>query len=294
MGEHVRGIFFYLPVMLTDLFPWSLFIPLALFWAFRQRSNRVVRLLLICIAAIVVFFSLSGTKEDLYILPIVPAEAALIGAVIAGSFDRLTTANSARWFSVATAVVLFLTGAVGLWVFAISHRYSLQGASLVAVVAVIGGAVALVAGARRQIFAAASTVAGTLVVILWCVVLSVLPDFERYKPVRPFADIIRSRASVGGIVGYYGFALPSMVYYLHRPIMEVVLSDHLRATFYSTSDVHFVMPEAAYEAVKERLPVRTYVLARQPMFDLRPRNFLQGSELPQFVLISNRSGDAAK
>jgi hypothetical protein len=30
------------------------------------------------------------------------------------------------------------------------------------------------------------------------------------------------------------------------------------------------------------------VLARQRMFDLRPKNFLEGSELPQFVLVSNR------
>jgi hypothetical protein len=29
------------------------------------------------------------------------------------------------------------------------------------------------------------------------------------------------------------------------------------------------------------------------MFDLRPKTFLGGGELPQFVLISNRPGDSA-
>jgi hypothetical protein len=29
------------------------------------------------------------------------------------------------------------------------------------------------------------------------------------------------------------------------------------------------------------------------MFDLRPRNFLEGSELPPFVLVSNRPGDGS-
>jgi len=135
---------------------------------------------------------------------------------------------------------------------------------------------------------AAAVVAGTLVVISWCVVLCVLPDLERYKRVRPFSGIIRSRASVGAIVGYYKFALPSMVYYLNRPIMQVVLPDHLRAVFYSGSDIYFVMPEDEYENIKDRLPAKTFVLARQQMFDLRPKNFLTGSELPQFVLISNR------
>jgi len=125
-------------------------------------------------------------------------------------------------------------------------------------------------------------------VIGWCIVLCCLPAFERYKPVRPFAEIIRSRASVGAIVGSYKFALPSMVYYLHRPIMEVVIPEHLRAVFYSSSDVYFVMPEKEYTIIKERLPVATYVLARQQLFDLKPINFIEGSELPQFVLVSNR------
>ncbi len=94
--------------------------------------------------------------------------------------------------------------------------------------------------------------------------------------------------SAGGIVGYYRFALPSMVYYLNRPIMEVVHPDLLRAAFYSSTDVHFIMPARDYARLKSDLPVRTYVLARRPMFDLRPMNFVRGSELPEFVLVSNR------
>ena len=77
VGEQSRGMLFYIPVMLADLFPWSMMIPIALWWTWRhERQDRVARLLFVWIAAIVVFFSLSGTKEDLYILPIVPAEAA--------------------------------------------------------------------------------------------------------------------------------------------------------------------------------------------------------------------------
>lgn len=311
VGEQARGMLFYVPVMVADLFPWSLFLPIALWWAFREKSNQIVRLLLAWIAAIVVFFSLSGTKQEMYILPIVTAEAALIGGVIAaavrerdresfsqGSAEKdsrsLSLVRSVRWASVATGLALMLSGATAFWIFAVSHRYAVQGASAVAVVALTGAAGALVASRRRQIFAATAVVAGTLVVISWCVVLSLLPDFERYKPVRPFSDIIRSRASVGAIVGYYKFALPSMVYYLNRPVMEVVLPDHLRAVFYSGSDVYFVMPEADYQNIKDHLTVNTYVLARRQMFDLRAKNFLEGAELPQFVLVSNRPGTRAK
>jgi hypothetical protein len=158
----------------------------------------------------------------------------------------------------------------------------------VGVVALAGGLAGLVSVFRRRVFASVVTLAASLILIVWCVVLCTLPDFERYKPVRPFSDIIRGRASVGAIVGSYKFSLPSMVFYLHRPVMEVVLPDHLRAVFYSSSDVYFIMAEDEYNSIKDRLPVETFVLARQPMFDLKPKNFLDGSELPQFVLVSNR------
>jgi 4-amino-4-deoxy-L-arabinose transferase-like glycosyltransferase len=289
VGEQSRGTFFYLPVMMADLFPWTLLLPLALWWGFREAARSpVARLLLIWIAVIVVFFSMSSTKEDLYILPIVPAAGALIGALLAKAIDGAPIAVPVRWFTMAGAVVLLVTGAATIWLFAVARRYSLDGANIVGAVAVIGGLAALAAAFGRDLFAASAAMASSLVVICWCIVLCCLPAFERYKPVRPFAEIIRSRASVGAIVGSYKFALPSMVYYLHRPIMEVVIPEHLRAVFYSNSDVYFVMPEKEYEIVRERLPVQTYVLARRQLFDLKPINFIEGSELPQFVLISNR------
>ena len=289
VGEQSRGLLFYIPVMLADLFPWSLMIPLALWWAIRcHRRDRVARLLVVWIAVVVVFFSLSGTKEDLYILPIVTAEAALIGAMLATAVEDVAAIRPIAWSAAATAVLLLTTGSGALWFFAIVRRYALEGAAFVGAVAAVGGAVALVWLLRRNLLASVATIVTSLAVIAWCVVLCTLPDFERYKPVKPFSDIIRSRASIGAIVGSYRFSLPSMVFYLHRPVMEVVLPDHLRAVFYSSSDVYFIMAEDEYDSVKDRLPVDTYVLARQQMFDLKPRNFLEGSELPRFVLVSNR------
>ena len=288
IGEQSRGMLFYIPVMLADLFPWSLMIPVALWWAIRdERQDRVARLLAVWIAAIVVFFSLSGTKEDLYILPIVPAEAALIGAMLAKAIDsrpcrRGRRGQAQRPCSCSSpdrrhcGCSLWRIGTrwtARRW---LGRRPSLEGSAASSWLF------------RRKVFASVATIAASVVVIVWCIVLCTLPDFERYKPVKPFSDIIRSRASIGAIVGSYKFSLPSMVFYLHRPVMEVVLPDHLRAVFYSTSDVYFIMAEDEYNSIKDRLPVDTYVLARQQMFDLRPKNFLDGSELPQFVLVSNR------
>ena len=307
IGAQSRGLLFYIPVMLGDLFPWSLFIPVALWWGVRARAHPVARLLVMWVAVFVVFFSLSGTKEDLYILPIVTAEAALIGAMMSARAGRAGPPASeeeprlggavsdsvARWVSVGTGCLLAVAGAVLVWAFGVSHRYTLAGASAIGLVAAAGGVVAVIMADRRHVFGAVAAVAGALVVLSWSVVLVSLPDFERYKPVRPFADIIRSRASEKGIVGSYKSSLPSMVYYLNRPIVVLESPDELLETFSSTSDIHFVMPEAEYQRMKDRLSSPTYVLAHRRLFDIRPKNFLDGSELPELVLISNRPGTAA-
>ncbi len=289
VGEQSRGMLFYIPVVFADLLPWSMLIPLAFWWAIRERAqDRVARLLVVWIATIVVFFSLSGTKEDLYILPIVAAEAALIGGLLARAIEGDPVRRPASWGVAVMSVVLFGVGVAMVWAFAVADRYALAGATFTGVVAAVGGVGALFWCLRRRVDGAIASVAGSLVVVSWCIVLCALPDFERYKPVRPFSEIIRTRASVGAIVGSYRFALPSMVFYLHRPVMEVVLPDHLRAVFHSTSDVYFIMAEDEYRGIRDRLPVNTYVLARQPMFDIKPKNFMDGSELRQFVLVSNR------
>lgn len=289
VGEQSRGVLFYIPVMLADLFPWSALIPLSLWWAVKyRRADPVFRLLVTWIVTIVVFFSFSGTKEDLYILPIVPAEAALIGAMLSTAVSDRVILRAASWGTAIAAVMLAAAGVGVFWFVAVAHRYALSGAELIGATAAVGGATALAFAARRNVAASGTALGASLALICWCIVVCALPDFERYKPVRPFSNVIRSRASVGAIVGSYRFALPSMVFYLDRPVMEVLRPDHLRAVFYSGSDVYFVMAEREYLDVKDRLPVPTYVLARQPMFDLKPKSFLDGSELPEFVLVSNR------
>src|SRR6185436_12243098 len=101
VGVQERGPFFYLKTLWSDMLPWSLCLP-AIVYAWRRdrrsgpdlsrsttvASAQVVRLrtlLLLWIAVTVVLFSMSQTKQDLYIFPIVAAVAALGGDWIARS-----------------------------------------------------------------------------------------------------------------------------------------------------------------------------------------------------------------
>ena len=48
------------------------------------------------------------------------------------------------------------------------------------------------------------------------------------------------------------------------------------------------MTETDYLAIRETLPVRTYVVDRRPWFDVTLRNVLAGTTLPEVFLVSNR------
>ena len=214
VGEQSRGLLFYLPVMLADLFPWSLLIPVALWWAVRQPpQDRVTRLLVVWISTIVAFFSLSGTKEDLYILPIVAAEAALIGAMLAAAVEGAPARRPAAWFTGATAALLLAAGVVTFWLFAVTHRYSLDGAAFVGLTAVFGGFGALALALRRLVFAAAATLASAAVVIdLVCRALhaarlralQTCPAVRRYHQIarqhRRHRRVVQIRASEHGLL----------------------------------------------------------------------------------------------
>jgi 4-amino-4-deoxy-L-arabinose transferase-like glycosyltransferase len=94
-------LWFYIPVVAYGLFPWSMFLPAALMapvqdaWR-RWRSGATIardeketgEMLFACWAlGVVIFFSLSMTKLQTYVLPAWPAMATLIGV----SLDRFIT-----------------------------------------------------------------------------------------------------------------------------------------------------------------------------------------------------------
>jgi len=92
------AFWFYAPVLLLGLFPWSLCLPLALYNQFRCAFGKAAlansdtrQLLVIWPALIFIFFSIPASKIVGYILPVVPPLALLIGEYI----DRKISAVSA-------------------------------------------------------------------------------------------------------------------------------------------------------------------------------------------------------
>jgi 4-amino-4-deoxy-L-arabinose transferase-like glycosyltransferase len=97
VGNHGQPFWYFGPVLLALLLPWTPLLPLALRRALYHDSGRLF--LLAWAALCLIFFSASANKLPSYILPLVPAAAALMGLALA------EVRNAAPWLA-ACAVLL--------------------------------------------------------------------------------------------------------------------------------------------------------------------------------------------
>ena len=287
VGQH-RPPWFYLPIVLSDSFPWSLLLPCAAVAAWRTRT-RIETLLWCWIAAIVGFFSLSAGKQDLYIFPIVAATAALGGVTIARG---LSDDRWKRWVSGTLAVagaLLGLASAAVLYLFETAGRvYALDAALIVGALGLAGGVITVFFGAARRPAAAALSLLAAVVAVNWTFVVRVLPEFERYKPVPELSRVLESRLQPGDTVVHYQVSLPSMVYYLRRPVDQVVDAPPFLEAVLSDKRVFAVLSADDYRELAPQIAARTCVIDHRPTFEVKLRQVLARQPLPELLLISNR------
>jgi 4-amino-4-deoxy-L-arabinose transferase-like glycosyltransferase len=290
--QQSRGPGFYLPVVLSDSFPWSLLLFAAAAAAWKQRT-RIETLLWCWIGSIVVFFSLSAGKQDLYIFPIVPAVAALGGLAIQRGLDRREWTGWLTGTMATMGALLAIAGAAVLFLFETAGRtYALDSAAIVGGAALSGGLVALVLALKRRPDISGIVLVAAIVAMNWAFVLRVLPEFERYKPVPAFSRTLQDRLAPDDVVAHYQVALPSMVFYLQRHVEQYFDEAPFVAAIQSGKRVYAVVSADDYAALAPRIAATTCIVERRPTFEVKLRQVLTRQPLPELLLITNRCGDS--
>jgi 4-amino-4-deoxy-L-arabinose transferase-like glycosyltransferase len=283
-----RGLAFYLPVVFSDSFPISAFLVAAAAIWYRERQ-RVQTLLWCWIIAIVIFFSFSAGKQDLYIFPIVAAVAGLGGAAVARTLCDRRWHRWSRWSLVVTGLLLAGAGAAVLWLFVAGGRvYDLRGAALVGLLGLVCGVATLTLAVAWRSVTAMLTLCAGIIAIDYAFVCRVLPDFERYKPVPAIAAVLGPRLQPTDVVANYQVALPSMVYYLRRHVDEYFDQEPFVRTILSSQRVYAVLSADDLNDLHDRIGPRTCILYRRQIFDVKLRNILAREPLPELLLITNQ------
>lgn len=80
---HDHPFYYFLPNLFLGMAPWSFFFPPLIMFLYRQRhawAEKEYLYLIIWIATVFLFYSVAKSKRSVYILPLYPAVALLIGA----------------------------------------------------------------------------------------------------------------------------------------------------------------------------------------------------------------------
>jgi hypothetical protein len=192
------------------------------------------------------------------------------------------------WTLAAAGILLLAAGGCLLYLFKTAGAtYAIEGVAAVGAIGVVGGAIAALLAMRRRVFAGAAVLAAATIALNWVFVLSTLPSFEAYKPVPSFAAAISSRANANDVVATYDQALPSLVFYLRRHVVELFDREGLERVLGSGKAVYAVMSSDDFERFTEGSPRSLCVIERRPTFDVRLSNVLAREPLPELVLVTN-------
>jgi 4-amino-4-deoxy-L-arabinose transferase-like glycosyltransferase len=299
-----RGPFFYVSVFGSDFFPWSLLILPALYFLWRNRkteafSNRFsYQFPLIWCALIFILFSLSKNKQEYYIAPIYPVAAVFVAGIIDKSAVRKgnhqESPRGSLWFwmyGVLAVLLLFLSSVIP---FALSSfmpgitpvlHYSPS-------IILWGGIVLLIGGLirKKQVWCF-SVLAASLWAIYAVCALLYLPALEAYRPVKRFCVLIETQIREGDEAGFYGTALPSMAFYLRRPIFQEGDFDGMLRRFQSGKRIYCILRRQDLDHFASKKNLKLYILERHPRFAVHLNTLLNAGYFPgeELLLISNRT-----
>lgn len=283
-----RAIWFYLPIVIGGLMPWSAYL---LTVTLRRPTAEEWRLLLWA-GMPLLFFTLSIGKQPRYILPVLPPLAVLLARAITARIEeradtrlRAATGLTAALFAL---LAFLLVQARPLFI----ATYPLL--TWLSVAAIIGSAFGLswlaIARAWRRLPEVMTACAVTLLLALQFGALS----GRRPEPVEEMAALIQAQRTAAEPVGEYEVFVRNLGFYTR--VKQVELFDEARALDFlkSPERVLLVVGPADLQRLETISGVRTRTLGEVRYLDpasVRLRTFLNpipAQDVERVLLVTNR------
>jgi 4-amino-4-deoxy-L-arabinose transferase-like glycosyltransferase len=225
---HRQPFYYYFLTLPADFMPWTVFAIPAVFayFPYRQLRQRPIPLFFfLCFLVVFVFFSLSDTKRDLYLLPLLPTVALLVGNYIDDlAQNQLPESALYRWlipfYFCAVAVVGLALPAVA-WVV---RRETFWITLPAAVALAVGGIVTVVFFRQRRRSRLVTAVTLLMTSTMVCVTIWILPYMNQFKSRRPFSLQVKKIVPATVPLYVYADGMHDFNFYTKREVIPVLSS----------------------------------------------------------------------
>lgn len=292
--EHRIGIspFFYIPVIIAGLFPWTIFL---FFGAqnMRKGTEDICRIkgcrlfLLLWFLVVFIFFSISRTKLVTYIFPLFPVMAIVVGRF----WESFTTGAKEIEKRMKIAYYVFaatgLLAAVGIYIF-VRYEYAQAAGGVIITEAIF--LAGLILSTILFIFRKTSALSRLLpfFVIIFSVMLLVvplnayvLPVVEEFESSKALALEVKKLAAPNEAIGGECDHRRGIAFYTNRSdIIDIHPHDALYEFIERSDRVWGIIQVKHYRQIKEDRPLN---VSREPL-----------AQSGKYVLINNKPLDTSR
>lgn len=226
ISGHKGPFYYYIPVFIAGLFPWSMFLPAGLRNAIKTK-DRFFLFALVWFVFIFSFFSFSTTKLPNYLLPAVPAACLLIASGM--------TEHAKRWWqfsNIASAVISFIIGIALLISRSYLFKYGISDLNWIFVLASITMAMGVLflysTYAEKSFYFVMSALMIAFLFVLSMKAIPIAGDYLQGSLCR-YSLYAKTRLHGDQRIITYGINNPSIVFYSGRKIINAGNKDDVKA-----------------------------------------------------------------
>ncbi len=271
LGEtsHTRPLYYYLVNFPGNFIPWICFLPSAMIYGLSAKGRKK-EFIFVFFWFVVIFvsFSLFKAKRELYLLPLYPAAALMVGYLLSEfplgaqgaekrlvSFPFMVLIIALALVAISLPIVAALKGSLYLkhpWEIGLITAFILGG----------GGFLAFLAHHDRRRDLPFYIIVATVFALCLYGATRISPEINRYKSARPLSQAIVSAMKPGDQLGIYQLEGANFIYYTGYNQMrwleeEVRLKEFLR----SPQRVLCIMREKHYKLLEQDPALAIFVVA---------------------------------
>ncbi|CAB1062645.1 hypothetical protein D1BOALGB6SA_7425 [Olavius sp. associated proteobacterium Delta 1] len=269
--RHPEPIYYYIPLLMGGMFPWSTFLPLALFHGFRARGttyNAGTLFALIWFAAIFIFFSMASSKLGTYILPLFPSAAILVGAflhdILNGSSRGL---DKGVFYSYLPSVIILPLALIYIILFPPVNLKADAGIELKWIYFLAAWLVAccfisLGLAVKKKYRVFIGSIVGTVITVLLFSLIFLVPPIEPFRSGKELARKIDRLIEPTEDLVFYLKARDTFLFYTNRMAAVLKTPQELRDYMASDKQVFCIFKMDDWQDV-EMLHEAMYIVAQQ-------------------------------